>query len=70
MFMRSGIPIFMDFTCIWSCSQVVGTVCFDWHSVGDSAAVLCVVLWESLLVPPPLDRGKKQSQLLWLLGTV
>ena len=24
----------------------------------------------SLLVPPPLARGREQSQLLWLLGTV
>ena len=66
--MRSGLHICMDFTCIWSHSQVVRAVFFDWHSVGDSAAVLCVVLQESLLVPPPLARGKKWSQLLWLLG--
>ena len=66
--MRSGIHIIMDFTCIWSHSQVVGAVCFNWHSVGDSAAVLCSPPG-FLLVPPPLARGKKWSQLLWLLGT-
>ena len=49
---------------------MVGAVFFDWHSVGDSAAVLRVVLRESLLVPLPLARGKKRSQLQWLLGTV
>ena len=70
MFMILSVHILMNFTCVWSRSKVIRVVCFDWHSVGDSAAVLHLVLWESLLVPPPLARGKKKSQLLWLLGTV
>ena len=35
------------------------------HSFSDSADV---VLWESLLVPPPLARGREQSKLCGCLG--
>ena len=40
------------------------------HYVSDSAAVLHVVLQESLLVPPPLARGEGAVSTLWLLETV
>ena len=57
------VHIFMDFT------SPVSSVFLTGHSVSDFAAVWLGPLG-SLLVPPPLARGKKWSQLLWLLGTV
>ena len=58
-----NVHIFMDLTSLGSSVFLTG------HSVSDFAPVWLGPLG-SLLVPPPLARGKKWSKLLWLLGTV
>ena len=59
----------MDFTCILSLLPG-GLGDLLWlGTLSVTLLLYCVVLWESLLVPPSLARGE-QSQLLWLLETV